>query len=85
MGSRPIANKYHEGTVKRTLKRKVKVLEVAENEVSEGTMSLRLLHTTTSACCASMRVAVGLEQALCNVLPCLAASLHACGKVSRTW
>ena len=39
MGSRPIANKYHEGTVKRTLKRKVNVLEVAENEVSEATMS----------------------------------------------
>ena len=39
MGSRPIENKYHEGTVKRTLKRKVKVLEVAENEVSEATMS----------------------------------------------
>ena len=39
MGSRSIANKYHAGTVKRTLKRKVKVLEVAENEVSEATMS----------------------------------------------
>ena len=41
MGSRPIANKYHEGRVKRTLKRKVNVLEVAENEVSEATMSWR--------------------------------------------
>ena len=41
MGSRPIANKYHEGKVKRTLKRKVNVLEVAENEVSEATMSWR--------------------------------------------
>ena len=39
MGSRSIANKYHAGTVKRTLKIKVKVFEVAENEVSEGTMS----------------------------------------------
>ena len=39
MGSRPIANKYHEGTVKRTSKRTVQVLEVAENEVSEATMS----------------------------------------------
>ena len=41
MGSRPIANKCHEGKVKRTLKRKVKVLEIAENEVSEATMSWR--------------------------------------------
>ena len=32
---------------------------------------VRLLHTTASACCASMRVAVGLEQALCSV-SCLA-------------
>ena len=39
LGSRSIANKYHAGTVKRTLTRKVKVLEVAENEVSEATMS----------------------------------------------
>ena len=39
MGSRPIASKYHEGAVQRTLKRKVNVLEVAENEVSEATMS----------------------------------------------
>ena len=41
MGSRPIANKYHEGKVKRTLKRKVKVLEIAEHEVSEATMFWR--------------------------------------------
>ena len=39
MGSRPIANKYHEGKAKRTLKRKVNVLELAENEVSEATLS----------------------------------------------
>ena len=39
MGSRPTANKYHEGKVKRILKRKVNVLEVAENEVSEATVS----------------------------------------------
>ena len=39
MGSRPIANKYYEGKVKSTLKRKVKVLEIAEEEVSEARMS----------------------------------------------
>ena len=39
MGSRPIANKYHEGKVKRTLKRKVTVPEIAEKEVSEANVS----------------------------------------------
>ena len=39
MGSRPIANKYHEGKLKRTLKRKVKVLEITEKEVSEANVS----------------------------------------------
>lgn len=32
--SRPIANKYHEGKVKRTLKRELKVLEIAEREAN---------------------------------------------------
>ena len=31
-GLRPIANKYHEGKVKRTLKRELKVPEIAERE-----------------------------------------------------
>ena len=31
-GLTPIANKYHEGKVKRTLKRELKVLEIAERE-----------------------------------------------------
>ncbi len=40
IGSRPIANKYHEGKVKRTLKRELKVPEIAEREAN-GT-SIRL-------------------------------------------
>ena len=32
--SRPIANKYHEGKMKRTLKRELKVLEIAEREAN---------------------------------------------------
>ena len=64
MGSRPIANKYHEGKLKRTLKRKVKVLEITEKEVSEANVSLvRLLHTSAIACCANACVSVSLEQA----------------------
>ena len=52
IGSRPIANKYHEGKVKRTLKRELKVPEIAGREanrtsflvvlaVGEGDGSLR--------------------------------------------
>ena len=39
IGSRPIANKYHEGKMKRTLKRELKVLEIAEREAN-GTSPL---------------------------------------------
>ena len=34
IGSRPIANNYHEGKVKRTLKRELKVPEIAEREAN---------------------------------------------------
>ena len=40
IGSRPIANKYHEGKVKRTLKRELKVPEIAEREAN-GTSQTR--------------------------------------------
>ena len=39
IGSRPIANKYHEGKMKRTLKRELKVPEFAEREAN-GTCCL---------------------------------------------
>jgi hypothetical protein len=32
IGERPIANKYREGKMKRTLKRELKVLEIAKRE-----------------------------------------------------
>ena len=34
-GERPIANKYREGKMKRTLKRELKVLEIAKKEALE--------------------------------------------------
>ena len=34
IASRPIANKYHEGKVKRTLRRELKVPEIAEGEAN---------------------------------------------------
>ena len=41
MDSRPIANKYHEGKVKRTLERELKVPEVAEGEALGISLALR--------------------------------------------
>ena len=38
---RPIANKYHEGKVKRTLKRELKVPEIAEREANGTSVSWR--------------------------------------------
>ena len=39
VSSRPIENKYHEGKMKRTLKRELKVPEIAEREAN-GTSCL---------------------------------------------
>ena len=38
-GERPIANKYREGKMKRTLKRELKVLEIVEREAFEANVS----------------------------------------------
>jgi hypothetical protein len=39
-GERPIANKYREGKMKRTLKRELKVLEIAKREALETSHAL---------------------------------------------
>ena len=39
--SRPIANKYREGKVKRTLERELKVSEIAEREANETSLLAR--------------------------------------------
>ena len=41
MGSKPIANKYHEGKMKRTLERELKVPEIAEREANGTSVSCR--------------------------------------------
>ena len=40
---RPIANKYHEGKVKRTLKRELKVPEIAEREANGTSHSSKIV------------------------------------------
>ena len=39
IGLRPIANKYREGKMKRTLERELKVPEIAEREANEASYS----------------------------------------------
>ena len=61
MGSRPIANKYHEGKMKRTLKRELKVPEIAEREAN-GTSDLgEIVVCSVIACCISVSVAASFD------------------------
>ena len=66
MGSKPIANKYHEGKMKRTLKRELKVPELAERKADGTSVAWR-----------DCRVRQGLlvmpAQAVLRVLICLCA------------
>ena len=41
IGSRPIANKYREGKMKRTLERELKVPEIAKREANEASCCLQ--------------------------------------------
>ena len=41
IGPRPIAKKYREGKMKRTLERELKVPEIAEREANEASFCLR--------------------------------------------
>ena len=48
--SRPIANKYREGKVKRTLEREVTVPEIAEKEANETACGFRDCIGRTAVC-----------------------------------
>ena len=51
IGSRPIANKYHEGNMKRTLKRELNVPEVTEREANGASFVLvSLLRAHVMSC-----------------------------------
>jgi hypothetical protein len=56
IGKRPIANKYREGKMKRTLKRELKVREIAERETLETIRSAR-----RSVSCLQLRLLVRLN------------------------
>ena len=61
MGSRPIANKYREGKVKRTLKRELKVPEIAKKEANETSFLLRDCLEIAGSALVSLRVASVVE------------------------
>jgi hypothetical protein len=58
-GERPIANKYREGKMKRTLKRELKVLEIAKREALKTSDTL------------SQSLSAPRRSAQCNGQPCL--------------
>ena len=50
IGERPIANKYREGKMKRTLKRELKVLEIAKREALKTSDTLGQSLSAPLAC-----------------------------------
>ena len=61
IGSRPIAKKYREGKVKRTLKRELKVPEIAKKEANETSFLLRDCLEIAGSALVSLRVASVVE------------------------
>ena len=66
IGERPIANKYREGKMKRTLKRELKVLEIAKREALE----------TSDTCGQSLSA---LLVCVCTGQPCFRSRPSGCG------
>ena len=60
--SRPIANKYREGKVKRTLKRELKVPEIAKREANETSFLCKIACRSGGA--VALRVASVVEAGL---------------------
>ena len=50
IGERPIANKYREGKMKRTLKRELKVLEIVKREAIETSDCRRFSYGASFGC-----------------------------------
>ena len=66
--SRPIANKYREGKVKRTLERELKVSEIAEREANETSLLRRdCFRRAQRFCFGTVRVGAGLERVFWSV------------------
>ena len=69
--SRPIANKYGDGKVKRTLERELKVSEIAEREANETSLLRRdCFRRAQRFCFGTVRVGAGLERVFWSVSRC---------------
>ena len=51
IGERPIANKYREGKMKRTLKRELKVREIVKRETLETSLIIKIPTNLTISIC----------------------------------
>ena len=68
IGGRPIANKYREGKMKRTLKRELKVPEIAEMEPMGGSVGVFLLRSTQVKLVCSCGKGFGTCMGPCTVM-----------------
>ena len=73
IGSRPIANKYHEGKVKRTLKRELKVPEIAEREANGTSVAWQdcRVHGALGASCLACQRQFAIEENSRAMVACL--------------
>ena len=69
--SRPIANKYREGKVKRTLERELKVCEIAKREANETSLLQRdCWCSLRNSSVGTVRVDIGLDHEGISVSRC---------------
>ena len=66
IGERPIANKYREGKMKRTLKRELKVREIVKRETLETSLVCGIPTSLTIGVC--FRVQVNISFCCCRKL-----------------
>ena len=84
--SRPIANKYHEGKVKRTLRRELKVPEIAEREANGTSATWQDCRVPAGLLAASTQVWQWVLMATCMVLLAWPVNVGSrLRKTSRTW
>jgi hypothetical protein len=67
MCSKPIAHKYHEGKMKRTLERELKVTEIAEREADGSTEAKQLAVHCRSVVLHQRKKCSAAQSALCGV------------------
>jgi hypothetical protein len=61
IGERPIANKYREGKMKRTLKRELKVREIVKRETLETSLVSRIPTSLTIGSCFYLQVNISFN------------------------